>query len=136
VFVALGIQHAIAHAPYFRLWTVRLYSIFFTLSYKRHDFRNKIETKCVFWFSLQRLSETFLILGRTERDMIKKCVFWFSLQRLSETFLILGRTERDMNKKFVFWFSVKRLSETFLILGRTERDVIKKCILIFILFSF
>jgi hypothetical protein len=25
----------------------------------------------MFWFSLQILSETFLILGRTERDMIK-----------------------------------------------------------------
>ena len=28
-------------------------------------------TKCVFWFSVQLLSETFLILRRTERDMIK-----------------------------------------------------------------
>jgi len=27
--------------------------------------------KYMFWFSLQLLSETFLILGRTERDMIK-----------------------------------------------------------------
>jgi hypothetical protein len=77
----------------------------------------------VFWFSLQLLSETFLILRRTERDMIinvyrsackvfphdlingpifgkkllnTKCVFWFSLQLLSETFLIIRRTERDM----------------------------------------
>ena len=30
-----------------------------------------LNTKCVFWFSLQLLSETFLILRRTERDMIK-----------------------------------------------------------------
>jgi hypothetical protein len=28
----------------------------------------------VFWFSLQLLSETFLILGRNERDMIKKYI--------------------------------------------------------------
>ena len=27
--------------------------------------------KCVFWFSLQLLSETFLILSRNEQDMIK-----------------------------------------------------------------
>ena len=43
----------------------------FLLSNKRHDFR-----KCFFFFiSLRRLSETFLTLRRTERDMIKKkCV--------------------------------------------------------------
>ena len=31
-----------------------------------------LNIKCVFWFSLQLLSETFLIIRRTERDMIKK----------------------------------------------------------------
>ena len=51
-----------------------------TLSHKRYDFfffklRN---TKCVFWFSLQLLSETFLILRRNERDMIKKCMVVFT----------------------------------------------------------
>jgi hypothetical protein len=30
-----------------------------------------LNTKCVFWFSLQLSSETFLILRRNERDMIK-----------------------------------------------------------------
>ena len=35
-------------------------------------FGNKfLNTKCVFWFSVQLLSETFLILRRTERDIIK-----------------------------------------------------------------
>jgi len=29
-----------------------------------------LNTKCVFWFSLQLLSETFLILRRNERDVI------------------------------------------------------------------
>ena len=33
--------------------------------------KKSLNTKCVFWFSLQLLSETFLILRRTERDMIK-----------------------------------------------------------------
>ena len=32
---------------------------------------NSRNTKCVFWSSLQLLSETFLILRRTERDIIK-----------------------------------------------------------------
>jgi hypothetical protein len=36
-----------------------------------------LNTKCVFCFSVQLLSETFLILRRTERDMIKN-VHWSS----------------------------------------------------------
>ena len=40
--------------------------------------RKKIlNTKCVFWFSLQPLSETFLILRRTELHIIKN-VYWSS----------------------------------------------------------
>jgi hypothetical protein len=31
-----------------------------------------LNIKCMFWFSLQPLSKTFLILRRNERDMIKK----------------------------------------------------------------
>jgi len=34
-----------------------------------------LNTKCVFWFSLQLLSETFLILRRKEQDM-PKSVHW------------------------------------------------------------
>ena len=41
-----------------------------TLSHKRHDLK-LLNTKRVFRFSLQLLSETFLILRRTERDVIK-----------------------------------------------------------------
>ena len=42
----------------------------FTLSHKWHDFRKKewLDTKCVFWFPLQLLSEIFLILRKTEWD--------------------------------------------------------------------
>jgi len=45
----------------------------YTLSHKRYDFRKKklLITKRVFLFSLQALSETFLILRRTERDTIR-----------------------------------------------------------------
>ena len=35
------------------------------------------------------------IVGK-KKVLKKKCVFWFSLQLLSETFLILRRTERDV----------------------------------------
>ena len=49
-----------------------------TLLQKRHDFRKKIlNVKCVPWFSLQLLSETFHILRRNERDIIRN-VHWSS----------------------------------------------------------
>jgi len=45
---------------------------FSTLSHKLHDFREKVlNMKCMLWFYLRLLSETFLILGRTERDTFK-----------------------------------------------------------------
>jgi hypothetical protein len=42
-----------------------------TLSHKRYNFilKELLDTNCVFWFSLQLLSETFLILKRNERDI-------------------------------------------------------------------
>jgi hypothetical protein len=61
--------------PYNNLWPVQLYNIF------HHYFTNCVikkkllNTKCVFWFSLQLLSETFLILRRKEQDM-SKSVHW------------------------------------------------------------
>jgi hypothetical protein len=46
---------------------------FFILSHKRHDFRKKtlLNIKPVFLYSLQCLTETFLILRITEQGMIK-----------------------------------------------------------------
>ena len=43
---------------------------FSTLSHKRHDLWKKINPKCLFWFSLQILSETFLIIRRIQRVII------------------------------------------------------------------
>jgi hypothetical protein len=79
VFVALGFQHAMS-MRHIVMWSAPLYNIFphhlisSTILEKRLP-----NTKCVFLFSLQRLSETFLILKRTERDMIKKKAYSFSL---------------------------------------------------------
>jgi hypothetical protein len=51
---------------------------FSTLSHKWYDFRkDDTEHKICFDFFLQLLSETFLILRITERDMIKN-VYWSS----------------------------------------------------------
>ena len=72
--VALVIQHAK------RIHCTILSSVarlavprFSTLSQKRRDFRKKLllNIKCVFRFSLQLLPETFLILRKIERDLIK-----------------------------------------------------------------
>jgi hypothetical protein len=46
---------------------------FSTLSHKRHDFlktKKLLSITCVFWHFLQRLSETFLVLRRIQRDVI------------------------------------------------------------------
>ena len=67
-----------AHAPYCHPLPVRLYHIFAHYLINGTIFEKKLLTiKRVFWFSLQLLSETFLILRRTERDMIKN-VYWSS----------------------------------------------------------
>ena len=62
-----------AHASYCHPRPVRLYNIFPHFLINRSIFENTfLNIKCVFWFSLQILSETFLILRRIERDVVKK----------------------------------------------------------------
>jgi len=69
-----------AHAPYCHPCPAPLYNIFPHYLINGTIFVKKLlNTKCVFWFSLQFLSETFLILRRTERDIIKN-VFWSSCE--------------------------------------------------------
>jgi hypothetical protein len=52
---------------------------FSKLSDKQQEFQKQklLNTKCVFWFSLQLSSETFLILRRIRPDMIKNA-YWSS----------------------------------------------------------
>jgi len=71
--------------------------IFSTLSHKKHIFRKMI-SKCVFWFSLQLLSGTFLVLRRTGGDTIKNIYWWpVVLYRVFPTF---SRKRRDFRKTF------------------------------------
>jgi hypothetical protein len=53
------------------LWPVRLYHIFQHHLIKVTIFgKTLLHIKCVFWFSLELLSETFLILRRIEWDIM------------------------------------------------------------------
>ena len=78
-----------AHAPYLLSSAVcSALRYFSTLSQKTALFSNNkiwLNTKCVFWFSLQLLPETFLILRRNEPDMIKMCMYPLFLSNFSET---------------------------------------------------
>jgi hypothetical protein len=63
-----------AHSPYYIvICDLSGCTIFFHITSQTARFFEKklLNTKCVFWFSLQLLSETFLISRRTERDIIK-----------------------------------------------------------------
>ena len=65
-----------AHAAYCHLWAAPLYNNFplflvkGTILYKK----KLLNTKCVFWFSLQLYSDTFLILRRNEWGIIKNYI--------------------------------------------------------------
>jgi len=71
VSVALGFHHENS-MRYIVTCGLSCSTRFSTLSHKRHDFRNTVlEYKmCVFEFSVQLLSETFLFLKRIERDIV------------------------------------------------------------------
>jgi hypothetical protein len=118
-----------ALVPRYHLWPAPLYNIFQTLSNERRYFREKKEkllnSKCVFWFPLQLLSETFLILRGTEEDMIKnvQCRHWqYPLfeSDFKETW-IFWTVFRKMLKYQISWKSVPVGAELFHAEGRTGR---------------
>ena len=99
-----------AHAPYCNLWPAPLYNIspHYLINVTIFWGRERYWTY-VFWFPLQLLSETFLILRRTERDMIKN-VYWSSCK---VPYFPAHKTHRDF---FVRNFRKKNSDECILIL--------------------
>jgi hypothetical protein len=88
-----------AHVPYCHLSPAPLYSIFPHYLINGTIFEKKLlNTKCAFWFSLQLLSETFLIAGRTERDVIKH-VYW-SLCKAPWRYSCQGLRKREFSQLF------------------------------------
>ena len=92
-----------AHAPCWHLWPDRLHDIFPHYLINGTIFSKKLlETERVLWFPLQILSETFLILRRTERHMLK-IVYWSSCKVLlfvsefNETWIFLTIFRKILN---------------------------------------
>jgi len=73
-----SLRHAACnvHVSYCHLWPAQLYCIFSHCLINGKTFKKVTNVKCVFWFSLQLLSETFLILRRIEWDK-KRCTLGF-----------------------------------------------------------
>ena len=76
VHIALLFQHATRMRHVVTSFVARLSPIYFsTLAHKRYDSRKKklLNVKCVFSFSIQLLSKTFLILRRILATFRQKC---------------------------------------------------------------
>jgi hypothetical protein len=81
-------------------WPAPLYSLFphYLINGKILGEKKLLDTKCV--FSLQRLSETFLILRRSERDTIKMYIRFHEtwplfLSDFTETRFFLGTFSKN-----------------------------------------
>ena len=108
-----------ALAPYYHLWPAPLYSIFPHYLIKGTIFaKTLLNLKCVFWFSLQHFSETFLILRRTERDMIIN-VYWSSCK----VPIILVRFK--WNLSFLARFSNNTQISNFMIICPVEAELFR-----------
>ena len=86
-----------ARAPCCHLWPAPLYHIFlhYLTRWMIFEKEKKVQnTKCVFRLPLQFLCETFLILRRLQRDVIKLCIV---LHVNSCKFLL------DFNETWIFW---------------------------------
>jgi hypothetical protein len=111
--------------PYRHLWAVTLYnSPPPKLALNGAIFENKLlNIKCVFWFSLQILSETFLIVRRNERAVIKN-ICWSSYKVsfiLVRFYWPLNFLDRFSKNPSNIKFHENMSSGSRVICGRTDR---------------
>jgi hypothetical protein len=61
-----------SHAPYCHPWPVRLYNLFshYLINCTIIEKNKLLDIKCVFCFSIQIFSETFLVVRRNKREII------------------------------------------------------------------
>jgi hypothetical protein len=117
VFVAIGVQLAMTMC-HIVICDLSGCTIFFsTLSHKWQSYW----TQNVIWFSLQLLCKPFLILRRTERDIIIN-IYWSSCQVL---FVLVRCYSTDCRKTLVSDFTKIRpvVAELFHANGRTWRSL-------------
>ena len=86
-----------------------------------------LDIKCVFWFSVQLLSEIFLILRRNERDIIKMFIglhvkYSLFLSYFNEAWKFSTEFRKILKCKF-FWKSVRREPRT-----EGQTDVMKQIV--------
>jgi len=100
------------HMRHIFIWDLPHSTIFFHIILLMARLKKKLlNIKCVFWFSLQLLSETFLILRRYERDVMIN-VHWSSLTYplalpdFNETWIFLTDFQKIL-KYQISWKSVQ-----------------------------
>jgi len=89
-----------------------------TLSHKRHDFGKGtlLNIKCVFWFSLQLLCETLLILKETEQDI---SLLVYRLSDFYETRISWADFRKILKYRIFLWKSVQWETHFFRADGRS-----------------
>ena len=98
-----------AHAPILSSVACPALQYSSALSHTRHDFRKKkklLNIKCVFWFPLQLLSEAFLIMRKTEWDIITKihslsCKIAFIIVRFQWKFNLIYSFPKKRNQYLI-----------------------------------
>jgi len=109
---SLGHPACNAHAPYCHLWPVRIYNIFphYFINGMIFEKKKNIEHTIVFWFFPHLLSELFLILIRTGRDVVKMYIgvhvkYPLLLSNFNETW-IFSTDFRKIPKYKISWKSI------------------------------
>jgi len=102
VSVVLGIQHAMLVRRIVICGLSGSTAFFHVHSFTARFSKKKIllNIKCVIWFSLQFLSETFLILRRMERDMVKD---------VYRSFCQVPLFLSDFNETYIYWTDFRKI---------------------------